>query len=154
MNQWIALSILCSSRSDSHWFLTIPKNQEEKKKKIQDLKLNIKTNNHHVPQFWSASWNFSSSPSKLPPTSTSTTTHTSQPNTSTQNSAKMDSPSSSLDQSVDLSKLSDKDKQELQQFVVNESQKARIQQSLFSFSPHPLPLPFLHFYKQQFEDRG
>lgn len=29
---------------------------------------------------------------------------------------------------VDLSKLSDKDKQELQQFVVNESQKARIQQ--------------------------
>jgi len=42
--------------------------------------------------------------------------------------ARMDSPSSSLDQNLDLSKLSDKDKQELQQFIVNESQKARIQQ--------------------------
>jgi len=40
----------------------------------------------------------------------------------------MDSPSTSLDQNLDLSKLSDKDKQELQQFIVNESQKARIQQ--------------------------
>jgi import inner membrane translocase subunit TIM8 len=40
----------------------------------------------------------------------------------------MDQPSSSLDQNVDLSKLSQKDKQELQQFIVNESQKARIQQ--------------------------
>ncbi|KAF1346820.1 Tim10/DDP family zinc finger-domain-containing protein [Delphinella strobiligena] len=35
---------------------------------------------------------------------------------------------------VDLSKLSDKDKQELQQFVVNESQKARIQQSIHSLT--------------------
>lgn len=37
---------------------------------------------------------------------------------------------------VDLSKLSDRDKQELQQFVMNESQKARIQactSSLLSF---------------------
>jgi import inner membrane translocase subunit TIM8 len=40
----------------------------------------------------------------------------------------MDSPSTSLDQNIDLSKLSDKDKQELQQFIINESQKARIQQ--------------------------
>lgn len=40
----------------------------------------------------------------------------------------MDSPTSSLDQNIDLSKLSDKDKQELQQFIVNETQKARIQQ--------------------------
>jgi import inner membrane translocase subunit TIM8 len=41
----------------------------------------------------------------------------------------MDQPSSSLDgQNLDLSKLSPKDKQELQQFIVNESQKARIQQ--------------------------
>jgi hypothetical protein len=47
----------------------------------------------------------------------------------------MDQPSSSLDQNVDLSKLSQKDKQELQQFIVNESQKARIQQcpSFLSF---------------------
>ncbi|KAG0648473.1 import inner membrane translocase subunit TIM8 [Hyphodiscus hymeniophilus] len=48
----------------------------------------------------------------------------------------MDQPSSSLDQNVDLSKLSSKDKQELQQFIVNESQKARIQQCQFS-----LPVP-------------
>ncbi|KAH8683034.1 Tim10/DDP family zinc finger protein, partial [Tricladium varicosporioides] len=34
----------------------------------------------------------------------------------------------------DLSKLSDKDKQELQQFIVNESQKARIQQSVHSLT--------------------
>jgi mitochondrial import inner membrane translocase subunit TIM8 len=40
----------------------------------------------------------------------------------------MDSPSSSLEQNIDLSKLSEKDKAELQQFIVNESQKARIQQ--------------------------
>jgi len=40
----------------------------------------------------------------------------------------MDSPSSALEQNIDLSKLSEKDKQELQQFIVNESQKARIQQ--------------------------
>ena len=35
-------------------------------------------------------------------------------------------PSSSLG-GLDLTKLSDRDKEELQQFVVNESQKARIQ---------------------------
>lgn len=40
----------------------------------------------------------------------------------------MDQSTSSLDQNVDISKLSQKDKQELQQFIVNESQKARIQQ--------------------------
>lgn len=45
---------------------------------------------------------------------------------------------SSLQQTPDLSKLSDKDKQELQQFIVNETQKARIQQCMFSF-----PLCFL-----------
>jgi import inner membrane translocase subunit TIM8 len=49
----------------------------------------------------------------------------------------MDQPSSSLDQNVDLSKLSQKDKQELQQFIVNESQKARIQQCVFLLSPCP-----------------
>ncbi|KAH8821578.1 Tim10/DDP family zinc finger-domain-containing protein [Xylogone sp. PMI_703] len=46
----------------------------------------------------------------------------------------MDSPTSSLDQNLDLSKLSDKDKQELQQFIVNETQKARIQQSVHSLT--------------------
>lgn len=46
----------------------------------------------------------------------------------------MDSPTSSLDQNLDLSKLSDRDKQELQQFIVNESQKARIQQSVHSLT--------------------
>jgi import inner membrane translocase subunit TIM8 len=40
----------------------------------------------------------------------------------------MDSPTSSLSQNIDLSKLSENDKKELQQFIVNESQKARIQQ--------------------------
>ncbi|KAL1304423.1 hypothetical protein AAFC00_003421 [Neodothiora populina] len=35
---------------------------------------------------------------------------------------------------LDISKLSDKDKQDLQQFVVNESQKARIQQSIHSLT--------------------
>ncbi|KAF2184568.1 hypothetical protein K469DRAFT_579234 [Zopfia rhizophila CBS 207.26] len=35
---------------------------------------------------------------------------------------------------ADLSKLSDRDKQELQQFVVNESQKARIQASIHSLT--------------------
>jgi import inner membrane translocase subunit TIM8 len=45
----------------------------------------------------------------------------------------MDS-SSSLDHSVDLSKLSDKDKQELQQFIMNETQKARIQQSVHNLT--------------------
>lgn len=53
---------------------------------------------------------------------------------------KMDSPTSSLDQNLDLSKLSPKDRQELQQFIVNESQKARIQQceSLFPCSDYNL----------------
>jgi len=47
----------------------------------------------------------------------------------------MDSPSSSLEQNnIDLSKLSERDKQELQQFIVNESQKARIQQSVHSLT--------------------
>jgi hypothetical protein len=45
----------------------------------------------------------------------------------------MDSPSSQLDGNIDLSKLSDRDKQELQQFLVNETQKARIQQSMLHF---------------------
>jgi hypothetical protein len=46
----------------------------------------------------------------------------------------MDSPASQLDQSLGLSKLTDKDKQELQQFIVNEGQKAKIQQcSSFTF---------------------
>lgn len=35
---------------------------------------------------------------------------------------------------VDLSKLSDRDKQELQQFVMNESQKARIQSCMHTYS--------------------
>ena len=35
---------------------------------------------------------------------------------------------------LDLTKLSDRDKQELQQFVVNESQKARIQSCTFNSS--------------------
>ncbi|KAF2205782.1 mitochondrial import inner membrane translocase-like protein subunit Tim8 A [Delitschia confertaspora ATCC 74209] len=35
---------------------------------------------------------------------------------------------------LDLSKLSDRDKQELQTFVVNESQKARIQSSIHSLT--------------------
>ena len=52
----------------------------------------------------------------------------------------MDQPSTSLEQNVDLSKLSQKDKQELQQFIVNESQKARIQQcESFPLSYCPLP---------------
>ncbi|OMP89314.1 hypothetical protein BK809_0006037 [Diplodia seriata] len=47
---------------------------------------------------------------------------------------------------VDLTKLSDRDKQELQQFVVNESQKARIQgctrhHSIAPSSPSPMPPP-------------
>ncbi|KAN0103051.1 Tim10/DDP family zinc finger domain containing protein [Hyaloscypha variabilis] len=46
----------------------------------------------------------------------------------------MDSPSSSLQQNIDLSKLSENDKHELQQFIVNESQKARIQQSVHSLT--------------------
>jgi len=40
-----------------------------------------------------------------------------------------------LDQpQLDLSKLSDRDKQELQQFIVNESQKSRIQQSVHNLT--------------------
>jgi hypothetical protein len=39
-------------------------------------------------------------------------------------------------QNLDLSKLSPQDQQELRQFVVNENQKAHIQQSMFSLS-HP-----------------
>ncbi|KAF1947114.1 hypothetical protein EJ02DRAFT_392983 [Clathrospora elynae] len=35
---------------------------------------------------------------------------------------------------ADLTKLSDRDKQELQQFVMNESQKARIQSSIHSLT--------------------
>ncbi|OCK82717.1 hypothetical protein K432DRAFT_380197 [Lepidopterella palustris CBS 459.81] len=37
-------------------------------------------------------------------------------------------------QQLDLSKLTDRDKAELQQFVVNESQKSRIQQSIHSLT--------------------
>jgi hypothetical protein len=80
-------------------------------------------------------------------------------------SVTMDSQGSSqLDGNIDLSKLTDKDKQELQQFIVNESQKARIQQSTspphyyipissfsFSFPPDlsihlPRPSCKVHFY--------
>jgi import inner membrane translocase subunit TIM8 len=39
----------------------------------------------------------------------------------------MDLGGSQVGANLDLTKLSDRDKQELQQFVVNESQKARIQ---------------------------
>ncbi|OCL09570.1 hypothetical protein AOQ84DRAFT_220646 [Glonium stellatum] len=47
----------------------------------------------------------------------------------------MDSPlAGTAAANVDLSKLTDRDKQELQQFVVNESQKARIQQSIHSLT--------------------
>jgi hypothetical protein len=57
----------------------------------------------------------------------SNSSSTTLPRVSEDNRAIMDSPTSSLDQNIDLSKLSEKDKQELQQFIVNESQKARIQ---------------------------
>ncbi|KAE9374494.1 hypothetical protein N431DRAFT_464737 [Stipitochalara longipes BDJ] len=46
----------------------------------------------------------------------------------------MDSPNSSLQQNIDLSKLSENEKIELQQFIINESQKARIQQSVHSLT--------------------
>jgi len=47
----------------------------------------------------------------------------------------MESPSSALDgTNLDLSKLSTKDKAELQQFIVNEGQKARIQQSVHALT--------------------
>ena len=81
---------------------------------------------------------------------------------------RMDQPVSSLDQNVDLAKLSQKDKQELQQFIVNESQKARVQQCMFfpfltpspSFSvnfpsPHsgtilaPVPKPASSHYERE-----
>jgi import inner membrane translocase subunit TIM8 len=41
---------------------------------------------------------------------------------------------------ADLSKLSDRDKQELQQFAMNEGQKARIQSCMAFLSIHPTPL--------------
>lgn len=41
---------------------------------------------------------------------------------------------------LDLTKLSDRDKQELQQFVVNESQKAKIQGCTHSILSSPMPL--------------
>ncbi|MCJ1368489.1 Mitochondrial import inner membrane translocase subunit tim8 [Acarospora aff. strigata] len=45
------------------------------------------------------------------------------------------SPSTTLQSpQLDISKLSDKDKAELQQFVVNESQKSRIQQSVHALT--------------------
>jgi hypothetical protein len=49
---------------------------------------------------------------------------------------------------LDLSKLSDRDKQELQQFVMNEGQKARIQSCTFpSHHPTILPTSFLYTSK-------
>ena len=45
---------------------------------------------------------------------------------------------------ADLSKLSDRDKQELQQFAMNEGQKARIQSCMCSYSALDISLPFLH----------
>jgi hypothetical protein len=53
----------------------------------------------------------------------------------------MDQLSVSPETSAALSNLSAKDKQELNQFVVNESQKANIQQSMFSPSSQPPLLP-------------
>lgn len=48
---------------------------------------------------------------------------------------------------LDLSKLTDRDKQELQAFVMNESQKARIQSSTHILYPYPLlPFPPIHTY--------
>ncbi|KAF2474397.1 uncharacterized protein BDR25DRAFT_256259 [Lindgomyces ingoldianus] len=44
------------------------------------------------------------------------------------------SASSQIGANLDVTKLSDRDKQELQQFVVNESQKARIQASIHSLT--------------------
>ena len=44
---------------------------------------------------------------------------------------------------ADLSKLSDRDKQELQQFAMNEGQKARIQSCMAFLSIHT-PFPLLH----------
>ncbi|KAF2457148.1 Tim10/DDP family zinc finger-domain-containing protein [Lineolata rhizophorae] len=45
----------------------------------------------------------------------------------------MDDSNLSISQ-AELSKLSDRDKQELQQFVVNESQKARVQQNIHNLT--------------------
>lgn len=47
---------------------------------------------------------------------------------------------------VDVSKLSDRDKQELQQFVVNESQKARIQSCASTQYSSPFPLLLTRVY--------
>ncbi|KAG9239416.1 Tim10/DDP family zinc finger-domain-containing protein [Amylocarpus encephaloides] len=46
----------------------------------------------------------------------------------------MDSNSSMDGGNIDLSKLSDTDKKELQQFIVNESQKARIQGTIHALT--------------------
>ncbi|CAG8977981.1 hypothetical protein HYALB_00001863 [Hymenoscyphus albidus] len=46
----------------------------------------------------------------------------------------MDQPTAQLDSNLDLSKLTDRDKQELQQFLANEGQKARIQQTVHSLT--------------------
>ncbi len=48
---------------------------------------------------------------------------------------------------IDLARLSDRDKQELQQFVMNEGQKARIQSCMQHPPPHfilnpPIPEPY------------
>jgi hypothetical protein len=79
------------------------------------------------------------------PLSSGTTQHASTTHYpySTIRTEKMDS--SGIDASnLDISKLTDRDKQELQQFIVNESQKARIQQCkalFFPLSPVPLSIP-------------
>ncbi|RAL62301.1 hypothetical protein DID88_004867 [Monilinia fructigena] len=86
---------------------------------------------------------FKFQPNKAPPTSpqrtisiphkhpTTTSGADQEKRTTERNEPNMDS---SLQQTPDLSKLSDKDKQELQQFIVNETQKARIQQSVHSLT--------------------
>jgi import inner membrane translocase subunit TIM8 len=57
----------------------------------------------------------------------------------------MDSQSTAIGEGLDLSKLSMTDKQELQQFMINEGQKANIQSSLSSIPrptyPHSLSFP-------------
>jgi hypothetical protein len=53
----------------------------------------------------------------------------------------MESPTTALEgMNVDLSKLSNKDKAELQQFIVNEGQKARIQQCTSLISTLHMPI--------------
>ena len=54
----------------------------------------------------------------------------------------MDSGGLGQQQNIDLSKLTEQDKRELQQFVVNESQKARIQQCPFFPPLLHIPHPF------------